>query len=48
MIRPLRTEDLHTAVSIWYSASIKAHNFISDEYWRSQKKQYARSIFAQL
>ncbi|KJG54243.1 GNAT family acetyltransferase [Photobacterium kishitanii] len=37
MIRPLRTEDLHTAVSIWYSASIKAHNFISDEYWRSQK-----------
>ena len=33
MIRPLCAEDLNTAVSIWYSASIKAQNFISEEYW---------------
>lgn len=38
MIRPLCAEDLNTAVSIWYSASIKAHNFISEEYWYSQKE----------
>ncbi len=37
MIRPLCAEDLNTAVSIWYSASVKAHDFISEEFWRSQK-----------
>lgn len=38
MIRSLRSEDLDNAVYIWFSASIKAHNFISEEYWSSQKK----------
>ncbi len=38
MIRRLGPEDLDSAVSIWFSASIKAHNFISEDYWRSQKK----------
>jgi putative acetyltransferase len=37
MIRPLCAEDLNATVSIWYSASIKAHNFIPEEYWYSQK-----------
>ncbi|WP_372882159.1 N-acetyltransferase [Psychromonas sp.] len=38
MIRSLRLEDLDIAVSIWFSASIKAHDFISEEYWSSQKQ----------
>lgn len=38
MIRPLRKDDLDNAVSIWFAASIKAHDFISEEYWSSQKK----------
>lgn len=38
MIRTLRTEELDKAVSIWYSASIKAHDFIPEEYWSSQKQ----------
>ena len=38
MIRPLCAEDLDTAVSIWYSASIKAHDFIPEEFWSSQKQ----------
>lgn len=37
MIRPLCAEDLNAAVSIWYTASIKAHSFIPEEYWYSQK-----------
>ncbi len=37
MIRPLCAEDLNTAVSIWYSASVKAHHFISEDFWSSQK-----------
>lgn len=36
MIRLLCAEDLNAAVSIWYSASIEAHHFISEEYWHSQ------------
>jgi putative acetyltransferase len=38
MIRKLRTEDIDNAVSIWFEASIKAHNFISEEFWSSQKQ----------
>ena len=38
MIRTLRTEDLDDAVSIWYAASIEAHDFISEDYWSSQKQ----------
>ncbi|TRX55682.1 N-acetyltransferase [Thalassomonas sp. M1454] len=36
MIRTLRTEDLDDAVGIWLNASIKAHNFISQDFWVSQ------------
>lgn len=38
MIRLLRSQDLETAVSIWFNASIKAHHFIEEEFWASQKK----------
>jgi len=38
MIRELRTEDLHQAVTIWYSASVRAHSFIPEEFWSSQKE----------
>ncbi len=38
MIRTLRPEDLDDAVSIWFSASIKAHDFIPEEFWSSQKQ----------
>ena len=37
MIRELITEDIHDVVSIWYSASVKAHNFIAETFWNSQK-----------
>lgn len=38
MIRPLNPEDIDDAVSIWYLASIKAHHFITEEFWSSQKQ----------
>lgn len=38
MIRTLRSDDLDKAVSIWFAASIKAHDFISEEFWSSQKQ----------
>ena len=38
MIRLLQTKDLDDAVNIWFDASIKAHDFISPEFWVSQKQ----------
>ena len=38
MIRKLCAEDINEVVSIWYSASVKAHDFIAEEFWHSQKE----------
>lgn len=37
MIRKLCAEDLNEVVSIWYASSVKAHDFISEEFWFKQK-----------
>lgn len=44
MIRLLRSEDLDNLVSIWFDASIKAHDFIPEAFWSSQK-QNMREIY---
>lgn len=33
MIRPFRKDDLSVVMQIWLEANIKAHNFISKDYW---------------
>ena len=35
MIRTFRESDLSTVMEIWLDTNIKAHNFISKEYWTS-------------
>ena len=35
MIRKLRESDLSAVMKIWLDTNIKAHNFISKEYWTS-------------
>ena len=36
-IKKLCDTDIDEIIEIWYEASIKAHNFISDEYWKENK-----------
>ncbi|MBM7601519.1 putative acetyltransferase [Virgibacillus halotolerans] len=36
MIRKLKKDDFEVIIHIWLEVNIKAHNFISDEYWRKQ------------
>lgn len=36
-IRKFREEDVERLVEIWFKGSIKAHYFISPEYWSSKK-----------
>ena len=38
MIRELQAADLDVAVDIWLKASVKAHDFISQDFWLSQKQ----------
>ena len=35
MIRKLRDEDLNKVMNIWLESTIKAHNFISEDYWEN-------------
>lgn len=35
MIRKLRNEDIEKVVKIWKDSTIKAHDFISKEYWEN-------------
>ncbi len=39
--RKLAAKDIETVVDLWYKTSINAHNFISDDYWRENKKAMA-------
>lgn len=36
MIRKYNEKDLDDIIDIWLSASIKAHDFIKEEFWKSQ------------
>ncbi len=36
MIRKYTTNDLSSILEIWLESSIKAHNFVSPEFWESQ------------
>ena len=35
MIRKLKDEDLNKIMNIWLESTIKAHNFISEDYWKN-------------
>ena len=35
MIRELQEKDINRVAEIWLNTNLKAHNFISDQYWRS-------------
>ena len=35
MIRKLRNEDIEKVMKIWKDSTIKAHDFISKEYWEN-------------
>ncbi|MEK4565497.1 N-acetyltransferase [Alkalihalobacillus sp. FSL R5-0424] len=37
MIRPAQRTDMDALVSIWLTASLTAHDFITDSYWREQQ-----------
>lgn len=43
MIRKFEDNDIDDIMQIWKSANIKAHNFISNEYWENNYK-YVKSI----
>lgn len=36
MIRSFKLSDMDSVLDIWLQASIKAHDFIGAEYWRSK------------
>lgn len=36
MIRKYNENDLNSVVEIWLTASVKAHDFVSTEFWKSQ------------
>jgi putative acetyltransferase len=38
-IRNIRNEEISTVVELWYETSIKAHDFISKEYWKDNKAE---------
>ena len=35
MIRPYRKEDAAVLTEIWLTASLRAHDFVNDAFWRS-------------
>ena len=35
--RKMKDDEIGTAVDIWYEASVKAHDFISEDYWKESK-----------
>ncbi|MBW3695274.1 N-acetyltransferase [Vibrio sp. T187] len=36
MIRKMQDSELNTIVSLWYHASVQAHSFIDETFWRNQ------------
>jgi len=39
MIRLFKKTDMNQVINIWLDASIKAHSFINEEFWRSKAKE---------
>jgi len=42
----LKSSDIDTVVELWYNTSIQAHNFISADYWKENKKAMAETYLA--
>ena len=42
-IRKLKSNDIAVVVEIWFDISIQAHNFISPDYWKENKKDMAET-----
>lgn len=41
-IRRLKNSDIEEVVELWYEVSIKAHDFISPDYWKGNKDAMAK------
>ena len=44
MIRELQRDDINKVADIWLDTNIKAHNFIPDEYWKSNFKSVKEAL----
>ncbi len=44
MIRNFEQSDLNQVINIWLEASMKAHDFISSDFWKSKVKDM-RNIY---
>ena len=42
-IRKLKSNDIVLVVELWFDISIQAHNFISPDYWKENKKAMAET-----
>ena len=42
-IRKLKSNDIAVVVELWFDISIQAHNFISPDYWKENKKAMAET-----
>lgn len=43
MIRKLQPSEIDETVALWYTVSVKAHDFISAEYWEANKEAMAQT-----
>ena len=43
MIRPYRKEDAVVLTEIWLTASLRAHDFVNDAFWRSRQPKSKKS-----
>jgi putative acetyltransferase len=41
-IRKLRNNDITKVIELWYDTSVLAHDFISTDYWKDNKKAMAK------
>ncbi|WP_300490208.1 N-acetyltransferase [Flavobacterium sp.] len=41
MIRKIHPSEIEETVTLWYTASVKAHDFIPAEYWEAHKTEMA-------
>ena len=44
MIREFQRDDINKVADIWLDTNIKAHNFISAEYWKSNFKSVKEAL----
>lgn len=43
LIRRLETKDIKRVTELWYEASVIAHHFIPDDYWKNSREAMATS-----